>query len=187
MRDFWTQEARNPAQSSGPVRLEPLTVDVLEPYLLGLADPEIGRLTGTRERFTRPQVEQWLRTRAEQTDRVDWAVHRATDGVFLGEAVLNDVDRDNRSASYRVWLLREHWGQGHGTEVTRLALAHAFGVLDLHRVELAVFAFNPRAQRAYEKAGFVLEGRRRQALRWDGAWHDDLVMAALNPAHLSAR
>ena len=107
--------------------------------------------------------------------------------MFLGEAVLNDLDLDNRSAGYRVWLLREHWGRGHGTEVTRLALAHAFGVLDLHRVELAVFAFNPRAQRAYEKAGFVVEGRRRHVLRWDGAWHDDLVMGALNPAHLPGR
>ena len=45
-----------------------------------------------------------------------------------------------------------------------------------------MFAFNPRAQRAYERAGFAVEGRRREVLRWDGAWHDDLVMAALNPA-----
>jgi len=165
------------------VRLEQLTVEVLEPYLVGLADPETSRLTGTHATFPREVVEQWLRTRAEQTDRVDWAVHRAADGEFLGEAVLNDLDVDNGAASYRVWLLRSHWGRGHGSEVTRLVLAHAFEVLDLHRVALSVFAFNPRAQRAYENAGFVVEGRRRDVLRWDGAWHDEIVMAALNPAH----
>ncbi|UZJ24171.1 GNAT family N-acetyltransferase [Rhodococcus antarcticus] len=179
MRDFSTQEARNRSQ----VELRPLTADVLEPYLVGLADPEIGRLTGTHVTFARAEVERWLRTRAEQPDRLDWSVHRATDGEFVGEAVLNEIDLDSFSAGYRVWLLPEHWGRGYGTEVTRLVLEHAFGELGLHRVELSVFAFNPRAQRAYEKAGFVLEGRRRDALRWDGTWHDDLVMAALNPAH----
>ncbi len=164
------------------VRLEQLTIAVLEPYLLGLEDPEIGRLTGTHGTFSREVVEQWLLTRAEQTDRVDWAVHRRSDDEFLGEAVLNDIDLDNRSASFRVWLLPPHWGRGYGTEVATLALAHAFEALELHRVELSVFAFNPRAQRAYKKAGFTVEGCRRQALRWDDAWHDDLIMAALNPA-----
>ncbi len=169
--------------ASGPsVRLEQLTIDVLEPYLVGLEDPEIGRLTGTHGTFSREVVEQWLLTRAEQTDRVDWAVHRRADDEFLGEAVLNDIDLDNRSANFRVWLLPAHWGHGYGTEVATLALAHAFQALALHRVELSVFAFNPRAQRAYEKAGFTAEGRRRHALRWDDAWHDDLIMAALNPA-----
>jgi RimJ/RimL family protein N-acetyltransferase len=164
------------------IRLRQLSIDVLEPYLIGLDDPEISRLTGTRGTFSRQVVEQWLLTRAAQTDRVDWAVHRRSDDEFLGEAVLNDIDLDNRSASFRVWLLPAYWGQGHGTEVATLALAHAFQTLNLHRVELSVFAFNPRAQRAYEKAGFTVEGRRRHALRWDDTWHDDLIMAALNPA-----
>ena len=183
MRDSGPQQEKSRAQSSDAVELVPLTAAVLEPYLVGLADPEIGRLTGSHATFTREVVEQWLRTRAQRSDRVDWSVHRAADGEFLGEAVLNEINVDNRSANYRVWLLPAHWGQGHGTEVTRLALAHAFGPLDLHRVELSVFAFNPRAQRAYEKAGFVVEGRRREALRWDGVWHDEIVMGALNLTH----
>jgi RimJ/RimL family protein N-acetyltransferase len=42
-----------------------------------------------------------------------------------------------------------------------------------------VFDFNPRAMRAYEKAGFRLEGTRREAIYQDGAYHDELVMAIL--------
>lgn len=34
-------------------------------------------------------------------------------------------------------------------------------------------------QRANEKAGFVREGVRRQALHWEGAWHDVVMMAVL--------
>ena len=40
---------------------------------------------------------------------------------------------------------------------------------------------DPRAQRAYEKAGFVVEGRFRDALRWDGEWFDEMMMSVLAP------
>jgi len=48
-----------------------------------------------------------------------------------------------------------------GLSATGLLLDYAFTSLDLFRVELEVYEFNPRARRVYERAGFVLEGRRR--------------------------
>ena len=53
--------------------------------------------------------------------------------------------------------------------------------LDLAIVDKAsgVYAFNPRAQRAYEKAGFTTEGVLRDALLWDGEWVDEIVMSVL--------
>ncbi|HEY0166008.1 MAG TPA: GNAT family protein [Jatrophihabitans sp.] len=163
------------------VRLEPLTASVLEDYLLGLADPELSRLTGSHGSLDREQVRQWLSTRAQQHDRADWAVLRRSDGAFLGEAVLNDLDTDNASVNYRIWLAGPlAFGKGHGTEATRLVLDYAFDVAGLHRVSLGVFEFNPRARRVYEKCGFQLEGRLRHALRWDGQWHDEFVMSVLS-------
>jgi len=55
-------------------------------------------------------------------------------------------------------------------------LREAFGPMDQHRVELHVFDFNKRAIRSYEKAGFVHEGVRRQALRRGRRCYDILVM-----------
>jgi RimJ/RimL family protein N-acetyltransferase len=163
------------------VRLEPLTEAVLEDYLLGLAEEELGRLTGTHAQFDRAQTEQWLASRAEQHDRADWAVLRRSDGAFLGEAVLNDYDPDNASVNYRIWLAGPHaYGNGYGTEATRLVLDYALGPAGLHRVSLGVFDFNPRARRVYEKCGFQLEGRLRHVLRWEGKWHDELVMSVLS-------
>lgn len=166
----------------GPlVRLEPLSPAVLADYLRGLDDPEVTRFTGTHATFGRDEVADWLATRAQQHDRADWAVVRVADGAFLGEAVLNDLDVDNRSVGYRVWLAgTQARGRGYGTEVTRLVVDHALDTCGLHRVSLEVFAFNPRAQRVYEKCGFRVEGRLRDALHWDGEWHDTLVMAVLS-------
>jgi RimJ/RimL family protein N-acetyltransferase len=53
------------------------------------------------------------RHQGEHHDRADWAVVRAEDGVFLGEAVLNEVDLENESVNYRVWLAGPQvFGQG---------------------------------------------------------------------------
>lgn len=158
-----------PVLTGNLVRLEPLTPAVLEDYLAALAEPEVHRLTGARATFDRPKIEAWLATRGEHHDRADWAVVRARDGTFLGEAVLNEVDLDNDSANYRVWLAGPHvFGQGYGTEITRLVVDYALGTCGLHRVSLRVYDFNPRAQRVYEKCGFKLEGRLRHALRLGG-------------------
>jgi hypothetical protein len=62
---------------------------------------------------------------------------------------------------------------------TRLLLRYAFDVIGLHRVELEVYDFTARAVASYLKCGFVEEGRKRDALRWDGQWRDALLMAAL--------
>ena len=58
-------------------------------------------------------------------------------------------------------------------------LRYAFAELNLRRVSLSVFEYNPRAMRSYEKAGFVVEGRRRQALNRDGRRWDVIHMGIL--------
>jgi RimJ/RimL family protein N-acetyltransferase len=74
---------------------------------------------------------------------------------------------------------RNDWGKGYGTDAMRVLLRYAFTEINLRRVSLGLFAYNPRAQRAYEKAGFVLEGRLRQAHRRDGQRMDELLMGIL--------
>jgi RimJ/RimL family protein N-acetyltransferase len=43
-----------------------------------------------------------------------------------------------------------------------------------------VLAYNERAIRAYQKCGFVVEGRERETAFVDGKWHDDLMMGLLS-------
>jgi ribosomal protein S18 acetylase RimI-like enzyme len=75
----------------------------------------------------------------------------------------------------------ELWGRGYGTEATRMMLAHAFQNLGIHRVSLAVFAFNERAIRSYRKVGFTVEGRAREAIFRDGRFWDEISMSILEP------
>jgi RimJ/RimL family protein N-acetyltransferase len=175
--DFSTK----PTLRGDTVTLVPVTVDHLPDLMPMLTDLEIGRLTGSRGDIKQDVVENWYATRPAQSDRLDLAVIDNSTGRCVGEAVLNEWDTDNRSCNFRIALVPTALGRGFGTEATRLIVGYGFDVLGLHRISLEVYAFNPRAKRAYEKAGFVEEGRRRDALLWDGQWVDAIIMSILAP------
>jgi len=64
--------------------------------------------------------------------------------------------------------------------VGRLECKVAFATLRLHRISVRVVDYNVRAIRAYEKCGFAVEGRDREAALVDGTWHDDVIMGILD-------
>ena len=63
--------------------------------------------------------------------------------------------------------------------MVRVIRDFAFEVLGLHRLELEVFSFNPRAQAVYRKAGFRVEGVRRDAVLDGQTYADAIEMAIL--------
>ena len=81
---------------------------------------------------------------------------------------------------------REYWGKGYGTDAIRVILRYAFTELNLRRVTLVVFAYNPRATKSYQKAGFKVEGRLRQHLARDGQRNDMIVMGVLREEWLQS-
>jgi RimJ/RimL family protein N-acetyltransferase len=169
-----------PELKADGVLLKPLTVEYLDEYFAMLREPVGMRFTGTQATFTLAGARRWLETRQDHDDRADWAILRAEDGAFAGEVVLNELDPRNASASFRIALAGPQvYGQGLGTVATRLVVGYALEVVGLHRIGLEVYDFNPRARHVYEKCGFVAEGRSRDALRWDGEWHDAIVMSIL--------
>jgi len=80
---------------------------------------------------------------------------------------------------------REFWGKGYGTDMMKLALQYAFTELNVYRVSLGLFEYNPRALRSYEKAGFRLEGRTRGDVLRGGTRGDSLWMGILREEWLA--
>ena len=81
---------------------------------------------------------------------------------------------------------RAYWGKGYGTDALRVMLRYVFTELNLRRVTLGVFAYNPRAIKAYEKAGFKEEGRLRQYVLREGQRNDMIIMGALREEWLQS-
>lgn len=140
--------------------------------------PVPGRGTGRCTLDDLAAAQQWYGSCGGRNDRVDLAVvDRATE-AFIGEAVLADLDRDNASCRFRLELLGPY-GDGHRDEAARLVLGYALDEARLRRVEAQVAACHVRAREAYESAGFVREGTRREALSVGDGHTDVHVLAVL--------
>jgi len=98
----------------------------------------------------------------------------------VGDVGLNGVSAINSVAEYGIMLgERDCWGQGLGTAAGRLILDYGFNRLNLNRIFLRVMAYNDRGVQSYAKLGFQPEGRLRQHVWRDGAYHDLLFMGLL--------
>ncbi|MQY32361.1 Spermidine N(1)-acetyltransferase [Streptomyces sp. RB17] len=146
-----------------------------------IGDPEVVRFTyEPSTELTLERVRSWYGSRADAPDRLDLAVTDPETGELLGEVVLYEYDPAAASCTFRTLIGPRGRGRGIGTEATRLIVGHGFRQLGLHRIQLEVYAHNARARRAYEKAGFVVEGVRREVQRRDGEWTDEVIMSILD-------
>ncbi|MGB0387766.1 MAG: GNAT family N-acetyltransferase [Ardenticatenaceae bacterium] len=169
------------------VVLRPITVEDAAAMFASLSDEESMRLTGTQKSFTFEQVQQYCQRIEGADDRADFAITLKGNPLYIGEAVLNEIDWKNRTASFRIALAdKRFFGHGYGTEATRLIVDYGIRTLHLHRIELEVYEFNPRAQHVYEKVGFVREGVRRDVLLWEGVYHNAIVMSILEHEYKKA-
>lgn len=102
------------------------------------------------------------------------------DDRVIGRSDLFQIDRTNGSGALGIAIGEpELWGQGLGMDAVNALVDFAFGQLRMERVWLETGEANTRAQAAYLKAGFTIEGRSRHAFYQDGRWSDEVRMAML--------
>jgi RimJ/RimL family protein N-acetyltransferase len=117
------------------------------------------------------------RLRQANKDWVAFAIE--VNGEVIGECDLHHIHQFTRSCELGIAIGREFWSKGFGQDACRTLLDYAFEHLNMNRVGLYVLADDPRAVGAYERAGFVEEGRLRQHSWVRGEFHDELVMSVL--------
>jgi [ribosomal protein S5]-alanine N-acetyltransferase len=102
------------------------------------------------------------------------------DGSLVGQLTVGNVQYGSlRAAHIGYWIAREHAGRGIIPTAVALATDHAFGALQLHRIEIAMRPENRPSRRVAEKLGFRYEGERSAFLHIDGQWRDHMVYVML--------
>jgi RimJ/RimL family protein N-acetyltransferase len=130
-----------------------------------------------------PKVTTGIRTTAIESAVLSVIIRRKESETPIGALTLNtgqQLETHNRAAKMGIMIKPEFQGHGYGSEAIKWALEWAFVHAGLHRVALNVVEWNERAIKVYEKLGFVLEGRRREALWKEGKWWDSLDMGILS-------
>jgi RimJ/RimL family protein N-acetyltransferase len=170
--------------ASGSVFLRPFEAADAEIYRRWRADADPMSLAGWHERapLSLAQVEARIARLADEQGKevVTFVICLVADERPIGEVMLVDLDRVNGSAQLGIFIgeARE-WGKGYGTDAVNAIVDFGFAELRLERIWLNVWTENPRAGRAYQKAGFVHEGTVRHDRFEHGEYTSGHLMAIL--------
>ncbi len=86
------------------------------------------------------------------------------DDLVIGRCMFFDINQTDRAAKVGIVIgEKDYWNQGYGTEALQLLLEYGFQILNYHNIMLGVYSYNKRAIKCYEKVGFKVLGRRREA------------------------
>ena len=150
-------------------------------YAAWYGDPEIWHLTSwAPSPLNRPAVEKLFEDRELSPVDDSFAIHVKDEDEPVGVISLMNISDANESAELSVIVGHpDDRHQGYGTEAIELLLRYAFEELGLNRVGLSAFDFNDEAIAAYEKLGFAVEGRYRQAIKRNSRFHDAILMSIM--------
>lgn len=135
---------------------------------------------------TLEQTANFIRTaRRRHEERNGFEMALVLDERMIGAAGFAGIDWVARATSVGYWLAEEHQGRGLMTRAVKALVDHAFGELELHRVEIQAAKENLRSRAIPERLGFQEEGTLREAERVGGRYHDLVVYGLLAPATAS--
>ena len=104
---------------------------------------------------------------------------------IIGYNLQTDIYKHSAEIGY--WLAEPFWGRGFISKAIKLAIEHAFSVMDIKRLYTSVFEHNLGSIRVLEKTGFVYEGKGIKAVMKNGEYYNDLRYSLLNPKYFSSK
>jgi RimJ/RimL family protein N-acetyltransferase len=146
-------------------------------FMKWFIDPEVTQYLSMYLPMTEMAEEKWIE---------DVGTARASSDIILvieaqigetsraiGTIGLHRINQKDSCATFGIAIgEKDFWGQGLGTEATRVLLKYGFEQVNLHRISSTVYDFNERSYRMHKKVGFKEEGRRRKAIYKNGLFRD---------------
>lgn len=121
----------------------------------------------------------WLDSLTQRSGRFYFTVRHITKD-FIGLVRMDEYDPINRSIRVGADVVQTQRGHGYGIKIYQALKRYCFDTLNVHRLWLAVLSTNDHAIRLYEKQGFKIEGRYREAVFRDGKYVDYILMSILD-------
>lgn len=100
------------------------------------------------------------------------------DGSFVGQVTVSNIVRGSAQfASIGYWIDQAYAGRGITPRAVAMVIDHCFGLVGLHRIEVAIRPENLSSLRVVQKLGIKEVGFAPRFLHIDGAWRDHRLFA----------
>lgn len=164
---------------SARLRLRVLTpADAGGPYLQWMNDSEVTKYLESRfHRFTEKDLKEYITLLNKRANVLFMGIFLGDSDVHIGNIKLEMVEHHHRGEIGILVGDKAQWGKGFASEAIQRLSDHALRTLKLHKVTAGCYSNNVASQRAFEKAGFIIEGRRREHFRFADQWVDLILLA----------
>jgi RimJ/RimL family protein N-acetyltransferase len=162
-----TESTRLPTLVTPRLRLRLPKHEDIDDLQAIFSDQEVMRYWSSPPLRGRPEAERLLdeiHANAEAGHGHQWGIERTDRPGIIGTCTLWRSYPVQPRAEVGFVLARAAWGRGYMHEALTALIHHAFGTLQLHRLEADVDPRNERSVRLLERLGFVREGVLRE--RW---------------------
>ncbi|UOY09356.1 GNAT family N-acetyltransferase [Muricauda sp. SCSIO 64092] len=160
--------------------LEPKDLDFL--YALE-NDTEIWEISNTLKPYSRAVLKNYLGNAHRdiyEVKQLRLCICNPKD-ESVGFIDLFDFDPKHSRAGIGIILNTTNRNKGLGAEALSLLLDYTFSVLDLHQVYANILEDNLTSIHLFEKLGFQRVGVKKDWIRWDGKFKNELLYQKLKP------
>ena len=98
----------------------------------------------------------------------------------IGEVNLYSINREYKSAEFLIIISKKFWRQGYGLEASHKIIEHAFKKMKLRRLTSEINSKNIASIKLCKKLGFTIEGIKKEAIKFEGKWCDEVILGILN-------
>jgi len=112
----------------------------------------------------------------EEKDLYYFQVRLNRDNRLIGFGLIENISWTNRTADLILGIgAAGDRRSGYGTKILEMLVQFSFQELNLRKLSATIPSYNPAAIALIQKAGFVQEACRREALQKDGTYWDELI------------
>lgn len=139
-------------------RLRELQLRDIDKMYEWMSDPEVTEsLAIVRYPNSKEKIEDFIRSSWTDKNNIHFAIVTDKD-EYVGTVSLKNINLIDRNAEYAIAIHKEFWGAEFASFATDNIIDYGFNKLNLNKIYLNVISNNIRANKFYEKYGFIFEG-----------------------------
>lgn len=172
----------NPFLSGQNIYLrEVLISDVTGSYYRWMNDPGITQFLESRFRPNSIEsLTEYVKSKTADSSNIFLAIILKEDHRHIGNIKLGPINWVHRFADIGIVVgEKDCWGKGYASEAIGLVTKFAFDTLNLHKLTASCYEMNHGSVKAFQKAGFYIEGIRKSHFYCQGTYVDDILLAIL--------
>jgi len=153
--------------------------DVSKEYVNWLNSKEIKKFLESRFiKYTLDSLKNYIKKISKDPNIIFMAIIEKERNSHIGNIKMGPIDWNHKNADIGIIIGdKKSWGKGYATEAIQLISDYGFRELNLHKITAGAYSNNTGSIKAFLKAGFYEECKRKNHFNYNGKYIDGILLA----------